>query len=84
MCPGSVFSKDQFPEACALTVFENHVADIKLGRKQVDTIRFPRVVIWYLSGNCKAEYLEKIFVVVPPPSPLLLIRYTELLKNGLF
>ena len=29
---------------------------------------------WVLNGNRKAEYLEKIFVVVWPLSPLLLIR----------
>ena len=54
MYPGAVFSKDQFPEACALMVFENHVADIKLGRKQVD------LALWDPGGQEEGGHLRPL------------------------
>ncbi|OWK11503.1 hypothetical protein Celaphus_00006952 [Cervus elaphus hippelaphus] len=54
VCPGAVFSKDQFPEACALMVFENHVADIKLGRKQVD------LALWDPGGQEEGGHLRPL------------------------
>lgn len=54
VCPGAMFSKDQFPEACALMVFENHVADIKLGRKQVG------LALWDPGGQEESGHLRPL------------------------
>lgn len=66
-CLLMVFSKDQFPEQYAPTVFENYVADIEVDGKQVE------LVLWDTAGQ---EDYDRLRPLSYPDTDVILITFS--------
>ncbi len=62
-----VFSKDEFPEVCAPTVFENYVADIEVDGKQVE------LALWDTAGQ---EDYDRLRLLSSPDTDVILMCFS--------